>query len=86
MAGCFGESQDFTSRKYTGLKCTKPVTCPLYEMPIAQWLEHLTSFWEVEGSIPAGGSDFFSKHIFVVPNTVLFLRYKIIILPSSFCG
>ena len=72
----FRKSQDFTCREYTGLKCTKPVTCSPYEMPIAQWLEHPPSFWEVVGSIPAGGSDFFSKHFFVVPNTVLFLRHK----------
>ena len=73
----WAESQDFTSWEYTGLKRTKPTTCSPYEMPIAQWLEHPTSFWDVVGLIPAGGSDFFfSKHFFVVPNTVLFVRHK----------
>jgi len=28
-------------------------------LPVAQWLERLTSVWEVMGSIPGGDSDFF---------------------------
>ena len=36
---------------------------------MAQWLEHPTGIWGSVGLIPAGGSDFFSKHFYVVPNT-----------------
>ena len=56
----------FTLVQRTRERMSWPETCSLCESPIAQWLMRPTCISKVVGSIPAGGSDFFSEHYIII--------------------